>query len=82
MIKNRKNIKGKTIREWEEAIKGREDIEFENFRLLRGAVVVAGGFAIANGKSYPIVWKENGFAYHSKARIKRYDIIFKEEQCV
>lgn len=62
------------IIDWETAINGRTDIEFEEIQLKNRAVVGVNGFIIVQGKRRRVQWLNDGRCYHNGRRISSYDI--------
>lgn len=62
------------IIDWESAISGRTDIEFEEIRLNNRAVIGVNGFIVVKGKRRRAQWRQDGRCYHNGRRVSSYDI--------
>ena len=71
------SITAHTIKEWEDAIATRDEIELERMQLHRGNVSGAYGNISANNKKYQVKWLHDGRCYYFGKRARQYDIIFK-----
>ena len=73
---HRINNKHYPIRDWEKAIVGRDDVEFEAFELHAGVVSRARGIVRRNNREYKVVWFADGHCYWNDRRAKNHDIKF------
>lgn len=67
-----------TIAEWEGAIKGNDEITFEEMYLSNGFVVMVTGYVIYENRKYTTLWIYDGTCTSSMLKVdlwSRYDII-------
>lgn len=62
------------IIEWETAINGRSDIEFEEIQLKNRGVIGVNGYIVIQGKRRRVQWLHDGRCYHNGRRVSSYDI--------
>lgn len=64
------------ISRWEDAVKNRPEIDFEEIHLIGGLVSEVLGFIIHGGKRYRAKWVNDGRCYYNERRAKQHDLSF------